>query len=343
MAVPSFVSTALLDADRAALAAATLALGRVTTGAHGQVRLHSPAVDSETWCLLDGGLRGEKIGVGDWVLFAPDAEPPLVVRRMPPRTVLRRRSPRGGPQIVACNVELVLICTAMGAELSLRRVERWAVLAAEAGINAVVALTKVDVGVDASQEISDIQETTGLSVVPLSARDGLGLAALRDHMPAGSSTALVGSSGVGKSTLTNALLGEEAQATREVRASDDRGRHTTTARNLLALPWGAWLIDNPGTREVGLLVERGMGAAFPEIEAVLTQCRYRGCRHQGEDGCAVDAGLKQSTLRPARVRAWRRLQEEIAEEADKALRREQARNRRLARPKRSSRRGGKKR
>ena len=153
----------------------------------------------------------------------------------------------------------------------------------------------------------------------------------------------MGSSGVGKSTLTNALLGEEAQATQEVRATDARGRHTTTARNLLALPWGAWLIDNPGTREVGLLVEQGMGEAFPDIEAVLTTCRYRGCRHQGEDGCAVDAGLANGTLRPARVRAWRRLQEEIAEEAEKATRREQARNRRLARPKRTPRKGRKKR
>ena len=343
MSVPSFVTDDLREAEREALASGALALGRVTTGAHGQVRLHSTAVAGETWCLLDGGLRGEKIGVGDWVLVNPDTAPPLVVRRLPPRTVLRRRSPRGGPQIVACNIELVLICTAMGAELSLRRVERWAVLAAEAGIEAVVALTKVDAGVDATQEISDIQETTGLAVVPLSARDGLGLESLRQRMPAGSSTALVGSSGVGKSTLTNALLGEEAQATREVRASDDRGRHTTTARNLLALPWGAWLIDNPGTREVGLLVERGMGEAFPDVEAVLTACRYRGCRHQGEEGCAVDAGLQDGTLRPARVRAWRRLQEEIREEADKAARREQARNRRLARPKRSSHRGRKKR
>lgn len=339
MLPPAFVTHALTPAEQAEIAREQRALGRITTGAHGQVRLLSPAVEPEVWCLLDGGLRGEKLGVGDWVVVDPAASPPLVVRRIPPRTVLRRRSPRGGPQIVACNIELVLICTALGAELSLRRVERWAVLAAEAGIDAVVALTKVDAGRSAAREVSDIHETTGLDVLPLSARDGVGLDALRARMPAGSSTALVGSSGVGKSTLTNALLGEEAQETAAVRERDDRGRHTTTARSLLALPWGAWLIDNPGTREVGLLVERGMGEAFPDVEAVLTSCRYRGCSHTGEEGCAVDAGVADGTLRPERVRAWRRLQEEIQEEAEKAAQREAARNRRLARKSRSGGRG----
>lgn len=252
--------------------------------------------------------------VGDWVLADTALDPPIVTRRLRRAGVLRRRKPTGGVQPVAANLDLALICTAMGGDLNVRRVERWLALCAEAGVPALVVLTKVDPGADPTAELAALG-ATGAEAVPVSALHGVGIDGIRARLTRGQTATLLGSSGVGKSTLVNALLGDAAQETGGVRVGDDKGRHTTTARSLHALPGGAFLVDNPGVREVGLVDPGGVTVSFPEIESLLGACRYRGCRHQGDEGCALDAAVAQGAVTPERLAAWRKLEAEAAHEA----------------------------
>lgn len=295
----------------------TCAPARVTFVAHGQARLLLPRPASppvELLALLPGDLRDACV-VGDWLLVRAEHDPPLGLRRLDRRGLLRRRDPDGGSQPVAANVDLGLVCTALGRDLSLRRAERWLALCAEAELDSVIVLTKADPGVDATAAIGSLQALGTAPVVPLSGLHGTGLEALLEHLAPGRTGTLLGSSGVGKSTLLNRLLGTAAQDTGEVRGGDSKGRHTTTARQLFRLPGGAMVIDNPGVREVGLVAEDGVGAVFPEIEALLPACRYRDCSHGGDDGCAVDAALDRGELDPDRVAAWHKLRKEAAYEA----------------------------
>lgn len=262
--------------------------------------------------------------VGDWVVVdsAPPHDPPVVRHRLRRSSLLRRRAPGGGIQPMAANVDLALVCTALGADLSVRRAERWLALCHEAGIPALVVLTKADPGVslDAARAAFAALDTELLAV---SALHGTGLSALRERL-AGQTATLLGSSGVGKTTLRNALCDDPGEATAAVRPGDDKGRHTTTARRLWRLASGGLLVDNPGVREVGLVDEEGVAEVFPEIEALLGGCRWRDCGHGGDAGCAVDEALAAGTVSPERVAAWRQLQREAAFEArrtDAALQR----------------------
>lgn len=264
--------------------------------------------------------------VGDWLVVDRSHDPPLAVQRLQRDNTLRRRDPSGGIQRVAANVDLGLICTAVGADFSVRRAERWMALCHEAGITPLLLLTKADPGRDVTAEVGALSKL-GAEVWPLSALYGLGTAEL-DQRLTNHTACLLGSSGVGKSTLLNALLGDAVQDTGGVRQGDDKGRHTTTARSLFRLPSGGLLIDNPGVREVGLVDEDGLSAAFPEVEALLHQCRYRDCQHTGDDGCALDAAVDRGELQPERLASWRKLQKEAAYEArrnDVALRRAEER------------------
>jgi ribosome biogenesis GTPase len=260
--------------------------------------------------------------VGDWLVVDVSNDPPLALQRLERDSELRRRDPGGGIQRVAANLDLGLICTAVGADFSVRRAERWMALCHEAGITPVLLLTKADPGRDVSAEVAAL-ERLGAEVVALSALHGTGIPQLAERL-AGQTSCMLGSSGVGKSTLLNALLGEEAQDTGGVRDGDDKGRHTTTARSLWRLPGGGLLVDNPGVREVGLIDEDGVGAVFPEVDALLSQCRYRDCQHDGDEGCALDGAVESGELDPDRLAAWRKLQREAAYEArrnDAVLRR----------------------
>lgn len=257
----------------------------------------------------------DPVVVGDWVWADTAQDPPIVLRRLERRNVLRRRKPDGSVQPVAANLDLALVCTAFGRDLNLRRAERWLALCHEAEVQPLIVLTKADPGRDVDAAVRELEALEGADVLAVSAHHGVGIDVLRARLGPGTTSTLLGTSGAGKSTLLNALMGDEAQETQAVRDGDAKGRHTTTARSMFALPNGAFLVDNPGVREVGLVDTAGVGAAFPEIEALLGTCRYRSCRHQGDEGCALDAAVAAGELEPARLDAWRKLEAEAAYEA----------------------------
>ncbi|MFN3196876.1 MAG: ribosome small subunit-dependent GTPase A [Bradymonadia bacterium] len=267
--------------------------------------------------------------VGDWVLV--DAEQATadglahIIASLPRRSVFRRaaagESTHG--QVVAANVDTVFLVCSLDRDFNPRRIERYLAALWGTGAQPVVLLNKVDQCPDPQSMLAELQGSVpGVSVHLTSALDATGLDALAPYLLPGRTVALVGSSGVGKSTLSNALLGEAAathMATGAVRADDQRGRHTTTHRQMLTLPGGAQLIDTPGMRALGLWVdegaEAGVASAFPDIEALIDQCRFRDCSHQNEPGCAVRAALECGELSPARLANWEKLNRELAFQA----------------------------
>lgn len=285
--------------------------------------------------VISGRLRHEAAApadlpvVGDWVAIAPPApSAPAVIHAVLPRGSAFRRQAAGGrtiEQIVAANVDTVFLVAGLDGDFNVRRLERYVTAVWDSGATPVVVLNKVDVldAADADALAARIAEVEavaiGVPVVALSAREGRGLEALAPHLGPGRTIALVGSSGVGKSTLVNALLGEERLDTGEVRADDSRGRHTTTHRELVPLPGDVLLLDTPGMREFALWGagddgEAGTGgleAAFPEIEDLAAACRFGDCAHAGEPGCAVQAALADGRLTAERHASWRKLEREL--------------------------------
>ncbi len=270
--------------------------------------------------------------VGDWVWVRPQQGADFApIEAVEPRsTLLVRKAPgkRPRPQAVAANVDSVFVLCSLNRDFNLRRVERYVAAVAAGGAQPVVLLTKSDLCADLEASLA-IMAPLGAPVLAVSAFNGAGLEALEPYLQPGASVALVGSSGVGKSTLANRLLGEEIMAVKAARADDDRGRHTTSHRQLLPLPGGAVLIDTPGMRELGLWdAEEGLATAFPEVEALGEQCAFRDCAHQGEPGCAIAEALASGELDPARLAAMQKLERELAHERRKRnprLQRETAR------------------
>ena len=259
--------------------------------------------------------------VGDWVVVeARPAEGAASVHVvLPRRTQLRRRAPADNGasfQVLAANVNVVLVATSLNRELNPRRIERYLAMAWESGARPVVVLTKVDLAHDpvevAVAEAQLEEVAVGVPVVATSAVSGEGIDAVRAILGAGRTVALVGSSGVGKSTLANALLGEERLLVREIREDDGRGRHTTAVRQLVALPNGeGLLLDTPGLRELGLWDDgTGLDLAFADLVRVAGACRFTDCRHESEPGCAVRAALEDGTLGTGRFESWRKLARE---------------------------------
>jgi len=219
-------------------------------------------------------------------------------------------------------------------DLNLRRVERYLVLAFDAGVTPVVVLNKVDLAVDIEQHVTRVHRVAaGTRIVVASALTGAGLPEIRALLTPGTTACLLGSSGVGKSTITNALLGEARQAVNPLREDDGRGRHTTTRRELIALPGGGLVIDTPGLRTVGLPGDAaGLAATFAEIDGMARLCRFRDCRHEGEPGCAVQAALDDGAISADRIESHRKLEAErrwVGLRADSRARR--AADRRLGR------------
>ncbi|WP_040338698.1 ribosome small subunit-dependent GTPase A [Candidatus Blastococcus massiliensis] len=247
--------------------------------------------------------------VGDWVALRGE----LAVAVLP-RTAAFVRTGAGrasAAQVVAANLDLVLVVDALTADPRLRRVERYLAVAWGSGATPVVVLTKADLCDDVAAAVRAVREDAlGVEVLPVSARTGEHLEALRALVGPGRTAAMVGPSGVGKSSLLNALAGGAIADTREIRG-DGRGRHTTTARELHVLPGGGLLIDTPGMRELALYDDvEGVQTAYGDVAELAADCRFRDCGHRGEPGCAVAAAIDDGGLDPARFTAWRKLQAE---------------------------------
>jgi len=257
--------------------------------------------------------------VGDFVLITEGA-PPLIDAVLPRRTTLSRAAAgeRHTRQNIATNVDSVFVLMGLDGDFNPRRVERYLLLIEGSGARAVVVLTKLDKVENATALVEQLRAALpDVELHAINAKDPASVAPLLAHLKPGDSVVLVGSSGAGKSTLTNTLLGVERQAIGDVRASDSRGRHTTTHRALILLPSGGCLIDTPGMREIKLTGDEELGAAtFADIEALALQCRFGDCTHGNEPACAVRAALESGELDADRWVAYLKLRGELAAAGD---------------------------
>jgi ribosome biogenesis GTPase len=260
-----------------------------------------------------GALRhaGQQAVVGDYVQLQNEA-----ITAIEPRTagVIQRG---GDDAPLAANVDQAWIVTALGRDVNPRRVERYVALAAAGRVDPVVIVNKADLDPEPplDQALGDLRAAApGVPVLPVSAKHGTGLETLTAMLAPDRTAVLLGSSGAGKSTLTNALLGEDRQATHDVRATDEKGRHTTTRRELIELPTGGALIDTPGLRAVPVTAEVLDAGAFNDIDELAQRCRFADCTHTVEPDCAVRAAVEEGTLDPARLESYLRIAAEAGSE-----------------------------
>lgn len=293
--------------------------GRVSAVDRGRHRVLT--LDGEVWSspagrLFHQGDDASPVAVGDGVALRTDGGGFQSVHVLPRRTVLQRKAAgqTAARQVVAANLDTIFVVTAVGHDFNPRRLERYVALVREGGAAPAIVVTKTDLPFDVVAVIRALDEAApGLPVAMVSGLSRHGLEELQPMLRTGSTVALVGSSGAGKSTLANALLGEARFATGAVRAHDERGVHVTTRRELVQLPSGAWLIDTPGMRELGLTGdEAAVDAAFDEITVVAERCRFADCTHEHEPGCAVQEALQSGALSPARWASYVKLKREAA-------------------------------
>jgi ribosome biogenesis GTPase len=262
-------------------------------------------------------LRSELPSVGDWVAIRPQPQEgrATIDAILPRRSKLSRKVAGSNTeeQVIAANIDTVFLVTSLDMEFSVRRLERYLVLARDSGATPVILLNKADICPDIESYISQVESVAiGVPVHTISAKENTGLEALQNYLLPGKTAALLGSSGVGKSTIINALMGSERQQVREVRASDSHGRHTTSARELIILPTGGMVIDNPGMREIQMWTdEDGLEEAFGDVEQLAGQCRFRDCRHEKEPGCAVRQALEDGMLDGKRYKSYLKLKREL--------------------------------
>jgi len=288
--------------------------------AHGSVRARLPGRMVH---------EGVDVAVGDWVGVAG-----AVIRGVLPRRSAIVRKAAGltsESQTLAANVDVAFVVSSLGPDLEPRRIERYLVTIWESGATPEIVLTKADRMDDPWELVAAVEAVAvGVPIHVVSAISGQGCDALRARIPAGATAVLLGSSGVGKSTLVNRFVGRERMAVKETRVDDDEGRHTTTHRELILLPGGGVVIDTPGLRELQLWDggAAAIDAAFADIEELTLECRFTNCSHETEPGCAVQAALRSGALTSERHRSWLRLQRElraIAVRSDARLRREEKR------------------
>jgi len=261
--------------------------------------------------------RGDFPAVGDWVLITPVKSGFAVIHAVLPRSSsIRRKMPdrEGDAQIIAANIDCALIVQAADRDFNLNRIERYLAICGDSRIQSAIALTKIDLFDE--DQIADLlarvkTRFAGTPVFALSCETKAGLEGLRSFIAAGKTWCLLGSSGVGKSTLLNALAGKKLMQTGEISGNTGKGKHTTSHRELVVLDGGGILIDNPGMREVGMTdSDTGLARAFAGIAELSMQCRFADCRHSGEKGCAVQAALETGTLERGAYENFRRMEKE---------------------------------
>jgi ribosome biogenesis GTPase / thiamine phosphate phosphatase len=314
---------AIFAAGHAALG---LVPGRVVSQQRETVRAMTSTGQRDV--LIQRGFRRDATGgaafpaVGDWVALeiVRDGSAAILREVLPRSSAFSRGQADGGgrigEQVLAANVDTALLLAAVTGDFNLRRLERYLALAWSSGAQPAIVLNKADLCEEAGELDQRLQMVSEIAadapIHAISALTGEGLAHLRRYLLPGATVVLLGSSGVGKSTLTNALMGTQAQLVREVRQDDQRGRHTTTGRELFVLPDGALLIDTPGLRAVGLWdAQAGLDTAFSDIDDIAAHCRFNDCRHETEPGCAIRAALSDGSLAPERLRSRRKLEREL--------------------------------
>lgn len=278
---------------------------------------------------LAGNAADLHLTVGDWVLLDPEG--PRIVRRLERFALFKRRAAGTSGQIqpIAANVDTLFIVTSANRDFNIARLERYLAVAQDAGAHPVIVITKADLAESVESLVGEASRlASGLLVEALDARDARQVAVLESWCGAGQTVALVGSSGVGKSTLINTLTGA-MQSTSAVRKDDQRGRHTTTGRSMHRLPGGGWLIDTPGMRELQLVeVADAIDDVFSEVIEIARGCRFADCTHSGEPGCAVLEAIESGELDAGRLRRYHKLQrEDLRNTATLAERRNQDRAR----------------
>jgi ribosome biogenesis GTPase len=284
--------------------------------------------EGELTAQVSGRLLHEAAGaglpaVGDWTAASLrlGERAATIHALLPRRTAFVRKAAFSvaDEQVVAANVDIALLVASMSADLNLRRLERYLATAWQSGAQPIVVLTKADLSGDADSQVAEAESVAfGVPVLAVSVVTGAGLDELAARMKPAETAVLVGSSGVGKSSLVNALAGQWLMAVGEIREDDARGRHTTTHRELIRLPSGALVLDTPGMRELGLIdAGDGVETAFEDVADIAAGCRFSDCGHTNEPGCAVRAALEAGILDEARWKSFQKLKREIAHQARK--------------------------
>jgi ribosome biogenesis GTPase len=275
---------------------------------------------------ISGALRrlGRFPAVGDFIVlhYQPGAGVSTIVDILPQKTVFTRgiSGREGTDQVIAANIDTIFIVTAAGPDLNARRIERYLAIAHASGARPVILINKSDLAEDPVSLTEEIVTVaSGIPVIPLSAMSGMGTDLLEPYLTPGTTIVLIGSSGVGKSTLINRLLDRPVQETSSTRDYDGKGRHTTTVRQLLILKGGALMIDTPGMREVGIgTASAGIGDTFPDVLELAAGCHFSDCRHEQEPGCAVREAVSQGILQKGRLENYLRLTKELEFEQEKS-------------------------
>lgn len=275
--------------------------------------------------------------IGDFVLinFIPTGDS-QIIKTLPRKTFFSRRDPTPGrgEQAVASNFDYVFIMQSLNQDFNTKRLERYLTLAWQSKAVPVIVLTKADLTDDISRYILATESlATGIDVYAVSAKTGIGMEQLTAYMMPKKTTVFLGSSGVGKSSLVNALAGEDIMTVNGIREDDSKGRHTTTHRQLIMLKSGAMIIDTPGMRELGMWdVSAGLGEAFLDVEQFIGKCKFGDCKHQNEPGCAIKEAIANGSLSQERWDSYIRLKREAKYTDDKSdfLRRKQQRNKNIA-------------
>jgi ribosome biogenesis GTPase / thiamine phosphate phosphatase len=294
-------------------------LARVAADHRGSYEVWSQAGSSPAQ--LAGRLRHEPTaadlpGVGDWVVLkeAPRSNGTAIIERILERCTIFTRGAAGREtrtQVIAANVDRVFVVCGLDADFNVRRIERYVARVWASGAQPTVILNKADLCSDTDAKVAEVEcHVAGVPVHVTSALHSDGIEIVRERVHHGMTVAFVGSSGAGKSTLVNALLGEDRMMTGDVRASDGRGRHVTTHRQLILLPEGGVLLDTPGMRELQLVDEDGLDTVFGDIAELAKGCRYRDCHHDTEPGCAVRKAVESGDLAGDRLEHYRKLERE---------------------------------